>query len=422
MRYVILVVLSAGFAAAADLSGLWEFQLTTFGDSNYAHVNLKVDGEKLSGNLNDLTLDGTVAGDAVKFTARRPNGEIFAAFTGKLAGSELSGDAVVQEKTKAVWKAHRAADPGSHQPQTMNFEPKEFHRNFSSSIPPVLHIYPGDTVRTWTVDAGGFDPKGNSRSQGGNPETGPFYIEGAFPGDTLVVKLDRVRLNRDTAISSGTIASNALTAGYLRNAKYDEKFNSDWKLDRERMIGTPAKPTEKLKNYTVKLAPMLGCLATAPPGGQSFRSGYLGSFGGNMDYNQMREGATVYLPVYEPGALFFLGDGHAAQGDGELTGNALETSMDVQFTVDIVKNLATQGPRAENADYLMSMGIAGSLGEALQIATSQLANWLKRDYKLNDNEAAMVLGTAMRYDIAEVVDPQYHVVAKVPKEALISLK
>ena len=334
-RCLLLIVLSAGFAAAADLTGLWEFQLTSFGDSNYARVNLKVDGEKLSGNLNELTLDGTVTADAVKFTARRPNGDVFAVFTGKLAGNELLGDAMVQEKTKAAWKAHRAADAASHRPQTIDFEPKEFYRSFSSSIPPVLHIYPGDTVRTWTVDAGGFDPKGNSRSQGGNPETGPFYIEGAFPGDTLVVKLNKVRLNRDSAISSGTIASNALTAGYLRNAKYDEKFSSDWKLDRERMIGTPAKPTEKLRNYTVKLVPMLGCLATAPPGGQSFRSGYLGSFGGNMDYNQMREGVTVYLPVYEPGALFFLGDGHAAQGDGELTGNALETSMDVEFTVDM---------------------------------------------------------------------------------------
>jgi acetamidase/formamidase len=271
------------------------------------------------------------------------------------------------------------------------------------------------------VDAGGFDPKGVRRSGGGNPETGPFYIEGALPGDTLAVKLNRVRLNRDTAISGSRISSNALTPDYVAQAKYDQNFSSDWKLDRVKMIGTLAKPTEALKNYSVKLAPMLGCMATAPGGGQSYRTGYLGSFGGNMDYNEIREGTTVYLPVSEPGALFFLGDGHAAQGDGELTGDALETSMDVEFTVDIVKRFATRGPRAENADYLMAMGIAGSLGEALQIATTQLTNWLKRDYKLSDSEAAVVLGTAMRYDVAELVDPQYHVVAKIAKSSLSGL-
>jgi acetamidase/formamidase len=140
-----------------------------------------------------------------------------------------------------------------------------------------------------------------------------------------------------------------------------------------------------------------------------------------MDYNQIREGASVYLPVNQPGALFFLGDGHAAQGDGELTGDALETSMDVEFTVDVVKNYSTGGPRAENGDYLMSMGIAGSVGDAMQQATAQLADWLAHDYKLTANESAVVLGTAMRYDIAEVVDPQYHVVAKVAKSALASL-
>jgi acetamidase/formamidase len=281
-----------------------------------------------------------------------------------------------------------------------------------------MHVFPGDTVRTWTVDAGGRDKTGERRSQGGNPETGPFYIEGALPGDTLVIKLNKVRLNRDTAGSGSEIASNAVTADYVHDAKYDEKFDSEWKLDREKGIAMLAKPTDRLKNYTVKLQPMLGCLAVAPPAKQAFRTGYLGSFGGNMDYNQMREGATVYLPIYQPGALFFLGDGHAAQGDGELTGDALETSMDVEFTVDLVKGYATDNPRAENSDYLMSMGIAGSIGEAMQQATAQLARWLEHDYKLNANESAIVLGTAMRYDIAEVVDPQYHVVAKVPKSVL----
>ena len=141
-----------------------------------------------------------------------------------------------------------------------------------------------------------------------------------------------------------------------------------------------------------------------------------------MDYNQIREGTTVYLPVYAPGALLFVGDGHAVEGDGELTGDALETSMDVQFTVNLVKGEMNGNPRAENAEYLMALGIANSLPEAVQSATSELASWLQRDYKLTPNEAAMVLGTAMEYNIAEVVDPLVHVVAKVRKERLAGLK
>jgi acetamidase/formamidase len=167
---------------------------------------------------------------------------------------------------------------------------------------------------------------------------------------------------------------------------------------------------------------MLGCIAVAPPAHQSFRTGFLGSYGGNMDYNQMQEGTTVYLPVFAPGALLFVGDGHAAQGDGELTGDALETSMQVEFTVELLKDQSTGRPRAENAEYLMALGIANSLPEALQGATTELTNWLQRDYRLEPNEAAIVLGTAMQYNIAEVVDPLVHVAARIRKDALAGLK
>ena len=166
---------------------------------------------------------------------------------------------------------------------------------------------------------------------------------------------------------------------------------------------------------------MLGCVGVAPAGGARYRSGYLGDFGGNMDYNQLREGVTVYLPVHVPGALLFVGDGHAAQGAGELTGNALETSMDIEFTVDVVAGGAPPGPRMENGEYLMASGIAGSLDEAFREATTNLVRWLEKTYKLNAAEVSSVLATAMVYDIAEVVDPQVHVVAKVPKAALAGL-
>ena len=417
-----LLLTAANTVSAADVNGEWQLTVNILNDFTYARISLKADGQKLSGNLNEIALGGTVTGDEVAFTATRPNGQEFGKFRGRANGDALKGTASWPGISGDVnWSAARAPRPPA-KPVVHDFEPTAFHRVFSDAIPPVLHIFPGDTVKTWTVDAGGVDSKGVRRSQGGNPETGPFFVEGAWPGDTLVIKLERVRLNRDSAISSGTIANSALSPAYVQRTRYQENFESDWVLDREQGLGRLRNPSEHLKNYRVKLQPMLGCIAVAPPAHQSFRAGYPGSFGGNMDYNQIREGTTVYLPVSAPGALLFVGDGHAAQGDGELTGNALETSMDVEFSVSLIKGQSTGGPRAENDEYLMSSGIGNSLTDALQLATTQLVNWLQTDYKLQPNEAAVVLGTAMRYDIAEVVDPLVHIVAKIRKDAVAQLK
>jgi amidase len=417
--FVVVMVVSA---SAADVSGRWELTARLLNDVNHARVTFTVTGEKLTGTLNELTLEGTVKGDEVAFVATRPNGERFGAFKGRVKGNDITGTASWPGFTEDIsWVARRAKERPD-KPQVHQFEPKEFHRVFSDAIAPALQIFPGDTVSTWTVDAAGVDSKGVRRSLGGNPQTGPFYVEGAFPGDTLVVKLNRVRLNRDSAISSGRIASTALNPAYVERTRYQPDFDSNWVLDREKGIGRLKNPSEHLKNYTVKLQPMVGCLAVAPPAHQAFRTGYPGTFGGNMDYNQIREGTTVYLPVSVPGALLFIGDGHAAQGDGELTGNALETSLDVEFTVDVISGRASNGPRAENSEYLMSSGIGNSLTDALQQATTQLVNWLQSDYALTPNEAAVVLGTAMQYDIAEVVDPLMHVVAKIRKDVLAPLK
>jgi amidase len=130
---------------------------------------------------------------------------------------------------------------------------------------------------------------------------------------------------------------------------------------------------------------------------------------------------TIYLPVNVPGAILFVGDAHAAQGAGELTGNALETSMDIEFTVDL-KTGGAPSPRFENSDYLMASGIAGSLDDAFRGATTNLVRWIEQTYGLNPAEASSVLATSIVYDIAEVVDPQVHVVAKVPKSVLTALK
>jgi acetamidase/formamidase len=421
-KLALLLLVAAAALSAADISGKWNFNLVSFGEEiGHANIELKLEGTKVSGSLNELKIEGTLQGDTLKFTLTRPNGEKYADLEGHVSGDELAGKAKRGDED-FEWSARRTVVVHAT-PQTRDFTPTEFHRFFSGTIPPALHINPGDTVRTFTVDAGGRDATNKRRSNGGNPETGPFYVEGAMPGDTLVVKFNRIRLNRDSAESGERIVGSALNSGYIEDAKYDEKFSSEWKLDRENGFAILAKPSEHLKNFRVKLQPMLGCVAVAPPDKQTFQAGWLGGWGGNMDYNGIREGVTVYLRVNQPGASLFVGDGHATQGDGELTGDALETSMDVEFTVNVISGEGLGGgPRAENDDYIMAMGIAGSLPDALRQATTSLARWLEHDYHLTPNETAMVLGSSMRYEVAEVVDPQVNVVAKVSKTVLATLK
>ncbi len=258
-KLVLLLVASAAVLAAADISGKWNLNLISFGEEiTHANVELKLDGNKLSGTLNELKLEGTVQGDTLKFTATRPNGEKFGEFEGHVSGAELTGK-LSRGSDDFEWTARRSIVVHAT-PQTRDFTPTQFHRFFSGTIPPALHINPGDTVRTSTVDAGGRDATNKRRSNGGNPETGPFYVEGAMPGDTLVVKFDRIRLNRDSAESGDRIAGSALNPGYIEDAKYDDKFSSEWKLDRENGFAMLAKPSEHLKNFRVKLQPMLGCV------------------------------------------------------------------------------------------------------------------------------------------------------------------
>jgi amidase len=409
----VIVGLLSSSAAAQTIAGDWVLTVHEQFGPSVMRLSLTVAGTKLTGTIGGRPIDGSVQGSAIEFKSNNLTAK------GLLDGAALSGDASFPDRT-VKWTAARMP-PRPESPQKHDFEPSAFHLYFSSKVDPVLRIHPGDTVRTWSVDAGGRDKQGGRRSPGGNPQTGPFYVDGALPNDTLVVRLTRVRTNRDWAQSGSTIMRNALEPGTLANLKWDERFNSRWTLDPARNVAVLEKPTDPLKGFTVALQPMLGCVAVAPPGESSVRTTDSGRFGGNMDYNQIREGTTIYLPVYHPGALLFLGDGHAAQGDGELTGDALETSMDFEFTVDVIRDRNFGHPLAENSEFLISIGIGGSLDEALQQATSGMVRWLDRDYKLTPSEAAMILGFAVKYDIVDLVGTQVSVAAKLPKSAVAQL-
>ena len=409
MPFLLSVVLAVVSAAQADLSGAWAI-VVDFGRPNTARLVLKQSGDTLSGTIGNQPLEGTVTGPEISFKAggRTAKGRFS---DGRLAGQVTQGDRTLE------WSAVRIpARPAT--PRTHTFEPTTFELYFTSRIPPVLRIAPGDTVRTWSVGADGVDAKGERRSPGGNPQTGPFYVEGAMPGDTLVVRINRLRTNRDWAVSGSQVMGNAVDPFHLKELKWSQNFNSRWTIDVAANVARLAEPPERLKDFTVPLRPMLGCVGVAPGQEWAIRTTDSGRFGGNMDYNQIVEGTTVYLPVNHPGALLFVGDGHAAQGDGELTGDALETSMDIEFTVDVIEGRNSGHPLAENGEFLISIGIGGSLDQALQMATSGILRWLERDYKLSASEAAIVVGFAMRYDVVDLVGTQVSIAAKVPKAAL----
>src|SRR6266436_5034465 len=419
----LLFSLAHGLSAPAtnnDISGTWQLTVVGPDGTNFERIQLKADGDKISGKHGQSgNLEGTLKADKLEIKEFGDDKKLRAEFTGSVKGDAFSGIVKLGAmELNCSARRQLSRPPGS--PSQHHFEATQFHRHFSGAIPPALKIFPGDTVHTDTVDAGGVDKNGVRRSQGGNPLSGPFYVEGAFSGDTLVIHFNRIRLNRDTARSGSGIVPSALEPWYARNKQPVRDFDPTWRLDKEHGIATLAKPTDKLKNFTVPLQPMLGCVGVAPPGGQSFLSGDLGPYGGNLDYNQLSEGTTVYLPVFQPGALLFVGDGHAAQGDGALTGDALETSMEVEFTVDLIQDKSV-GPRAENDEYIMALGVANSMPEAVQRATTQLATWLEDDFKLNPSEVAMVLGFAIRYDVAELVDPHVHMVAKIKRSSLAGL-
>jgi len=231
-----------------------------------------------------------------------------------------------------------------------------------------------------------------------------------------------LRLNRDWAISDDGLVERAVDSDLAGKMK-DTFKNVRWHLDREHGVATTEKPGEHLGSYTVPLHPMLGCIAVATGTGQQSPpgTGDSGRFGGNMDFNEVAEGATIYLPVSAPGALIYVGDGHAAQGDGELNGNALETSMDVEFTVDLLPRKGMSGPRLESATHIMAMGLDGSIDAAFRDATANMARWLMDDYKLTASEVAQLLGTAAEYRVSEVADRNAGVVLKINKDRLKSL-
>jgi amidase len=310
--------------------------------------------------------------------------------------------------------------PAGLRAATHEIQPDHHSRVFSAHEKPVLRIRSGDTVITKTWDSGGQDYTGHRHLQhpyvypeSGNPLMGPFYIEGAERGDALEVHLDKVRLNRNWGYTSYRLSPEVLTAAAAER-QYKNFYKMDalrpqradlipWDLDLEHQTASPRLLESSGFSFKIPVKPMLGCIGVAVAGDQVQTSGPAGPYGGNMDYNDVVEGATLFFPVFHNGAFFYVGDGHAVQGDGEGLGSGVETSLDVQFTVRVHKNKRLSIPRLVNADYLISIAaqpeFQSSTDFALRAANADMLNWLTSEYKLTAPEANLLMGTVVQHKI-----------------------
>ena len=298
---------------------------------------------------------------------------------------------------------------------TVRFTPTVGHPTFAVREP-VLRVQPGTVIVSNTMHGAYYTEQGGAFPG----EVGPIYVEGATTNDILVVRIIRVRPNTDLAAARlysdfGGLATDSRVR--LLNDPIPARRYL-WRLDRDRMTGTTTLPDSRLGTVTVDLRPMLGRVGVAPRGAEAFAGLWPGDFGGNMDAPEVREGATVYLPIFHDGAYFYFGDGHARQGEGEVAGTGLETSMDVVLRLDLIRGRTIDWPRIEDADYVMVAGSGRPLIDAFRLAHVELIEWLVEEWGFGKWDAYALVGQVGENTVANIVDPAYTVVAKFPKRFL----
>jgi amidase len=292
---------------------------------------------------------------------------------------------------------------------------------------PVARLKRGDILETNSVDAFGnaIQKPGDSLSlvKGDNPLTGPFYIEGAQPGDTLAVKILDIQVDGNQGVGAfapGFGALNETTYTPMLHPPLQEKI---WLYPIDHATNT-ATFRALDSNFQVKipLHPFFGCIGVAPAGGEARSSIVPAEFGGNMDSPEVSVGNTLYLPVNVPGALLYMGDGHAAMGDGEVAGTAIEVPLRTRLQIDVIKGQRINWPRFENDDTIMTVGAYRPLDDALRIAFTELVGWIHNDYGLSELDTYELLSKVAKIHLNEMVDPNYVVVASIEKKFLPAKK
>jgi acetamidase/formamidase len=307
------------------------------------------------------------------------------------------------------------AAPAAGAQDTVRFRPAVGYPTFAVREP-VLRVKPGTVIVSNTM----FGPYYTEEGGAFPGEVGPIYVEGATTNDVLVVKILKVRPNHHLAASQiysdfGGLATDSRVR-MLNDPIPARRYV--WRLDLERMTGRTVLPDSRMREIEIELRPMLGRVAVAPRGEEAFGGLWPGDFGGNMDAPEVREGTTVYLPIFHDGAYFYFGDGHARQGEGEVAGTGLETSMDVTIQLDLVRGKRIDWPRLEDQEYIMVAGSARPLIDAFRLAHVELIEWLVEEYGFGKWDAYAIVGQLAESSVANIVDPLYTVVAKFPKRYL----
>jgi acetamidase/formamidase len=314
--------------------------------------------------------------------------------------------------------------PASYEPDP-DADPAGLTYTFGG-VEPVASVAPGSALSTWTFDCFG----GRVRSASDvvsevcdprylNPQTGPFFIEGAEPGDTLAVHFVSIEPRFAWGVSANVPFFGSLTATPTTAMLHPALAQRTWyyELDlQDRLVRYAAVDSEF--TLDLPLDPMHGTVGVAPPLGEARSSLAPGSWGGNMDTPEMRSGVTCYLGVNVEGALFSLGDGHARQGEGETCGVAVETAMDTVVIVDLVKGVYTEWPRIESDTHLVSTGSTKPLEDAFRIAHADMTGWVAGELGLSALDAYQLVTQTVESPVANVVDTVYTMTAKMRKQYL----
>ena len=288
--------------------------------------------------------------------------------------------------------------------------------NVLGTLPAELRVESGDTVITDTLDAHGKDRDNVRRANSPNPMNGPIHVAGAEPGDALRVDILKMKPIRDTGWTGSTLAANVVDPRFAD--ELPPRKIVTWRIDRKAKTVRLDRNIAGLDHLVLPLAPMIGCFGVAPSGGQALSTATSAENGGNMDYRLFGPGTSVSFPVSAPGALFFLGDCHAVQGDGEIVGTGIETAFEVTVRLTVEKARRITWPRGETKTDIFTVGNARPLDQALQHATTEMARWLSEDFGLDLTAASHLMGQVVRYDVGNVYDPAYTMVCRIAKKWL----
>jgi len=292
-----------------------------------------------------------------------------------------------------------------------------------ATMDPVGRLKPGDILETNTLDAFGNAIQKPTDTldmvKGDNPLTGPFYVEGAQPGDTLAVKILDLQVDGDQGVGAfapGFGALNPTNYTAMLNPPLPERI---WLYPIDHASNTATfKAHDSSFSVKIPLHPFFGCIGVAPAGSEARSSIVPAEFGGNMDAPEASVGNTVYFPVNVPGALLYMGDGHAAMGDGEIAGTAVEVPLRARVQVSVIKGQKINWPRFENENTIMTVGAYRPVDDALRIAFTELVAWMHNDYGLSELDSYELLSKVARIHFDEMVDPNYVIVASIDKKYL----